>query len=103
MRGLFSSLSTSLALASGRWYYTLVAYLDCDHGRRSHQMGLVMLRSRNPKAGTAGRDDGNEETRLEQHQAGVVVEGGDDVGWVFECFAGREHCVKPAKQKGFSK
>ena len=39
-----------------------------------------MLRSRNPKAGTAGCDGGDEETRLAQHQAGAVVEGGDDVG-----------------------
>lgn len=43
-------------------------------------MGLVMLRSRNPKAETADCDYGDEETRLAQHQAGVIVEGGDDVG-----------------------
>lgn len=42
-------------------------------------MGLVMLLSCNPKAGTADCDDGDEETRLAQHQAGVVVEGWDDV------------------------
>lgn len=42
-------------------------------------MGLVMLRSCNPKAETADCDDGDEEMRLAQHQAGVVVEGWDDV------------------------
>lgn len=43
-------------------------------------MGLVVLRSRNPKTGTADSDDGDGETRLAQHQAGMVVEGRDDVG-----------------------
>lgn len=51
-----------------------------DNGRRSHQVVLAMLRWRSLKAGTADCDDGNEETHLEQHQAGVVVEGGNDVG-----------------------
>ena len=32
----------------------------------------------------------------------MVVEGGDDVGWVMECFAGRELSVKTTKQRGSS-
>lgn len=59
-----------------------------------------MPRSHNPKAGTADYDGGDgEETSLAQHQPGVVVEGGDDVGKMMECFAGRELSVMTTKKQ----